>query len=266
MREASLHLTERSLSIILTKMLPFGTNVLEFTRALMKQAKPYSIPNRAIVTSTDKIEKKADKLCMASNEDAHLMARMIFLVRKQLKHKGVTQITTGQRDWDLVKQITKQANDFTFDFEFATKREGYIEYIKVGCTKMQHFSTRKFLSMYSAICDHYAAQKEIEDDPNQGITITVHEQYRNRVAMKTGAMNNFKDNPIKYVGFVRASVIIKKFGVNVNQFLSSQFDSMDKFDACPDPLQLGGDKAKERLNKWLYENNIDVRKNGNGKH
>jgi hypothetical protein len=116
--------------------------------------------------------------------------------------------------------------------------------------------------MYSPICDTYSAIKEIEEDPNQCTTISVHEVYRQKVAMKTGAMNNFKDNPIKYVGFVRAAAIVVKFGVTVGQFLSAQFDVMEKFDACPDPLQLGSDKAKERLNKWLYENGIDVRKNG----
>jgi hypothetical protein len=264
MREPSLHITRRGLIEVLR--LTRGTDMTDYTTLIVKAdeflrvAKPYSVPSRGILVSTDRIQKKADKLVKASTEDTYLMSRVLFLVRKQLKHKGVTQVAAGQRDWELIRQIAHQANEFVFDFEFPSKREGYIEYIKVGCSKMQHYSTRKFVTMYTAICDHYQATLEIKGDPNTELSGKVHEAYRYMVAAKTGAVNNYTSMPLKYVGFVRAAEIIKKFGVSVRVYLEAQFSAMEKFDACPDPLQLAGDKAKERLNKYLFENNIDVRK------
>ena len=45
-------------------------------------------------------------------------------------------------------------------------------------------------------------------------------------------------------------------------YIKAQFASFEWRDGVPDPIQMVGDKALERLNKYLYQNNIQVKKNG----
>lgn len=264
MREPSIHITERSLSIILTELMPFGTNVLGLTREIVKKARPYSIPNRSVVGSSDRIEKKIDKVVSSTTADADLMARMVYAVRKTLKHKGVTQIKPTQRDWDIIKTMAKDANAFSIDFEIP-KREAYIAYIKAGCAKMQQFSLRKFTNLYQAICTYHEASTEINQDPHKELTNQFHELYRRKVAHKTGYINNYTNHPEKYVWFVRLSKLFEYYTIPPSVYIDAQFSALEKMDAMPDPAQLLGNKAKERLNKYLYENQIKVR-NGNNTH
>ena len=266
MREPSIHITERRLSIILTEVLPFGTNVLGVTREIMKKARPYAITNRSVISTTERIEKKAKKITSSTTEDANLMARLLVAVRRQLKHKGVQQITPASRDWDTIKVMTQQANNFCADFEIHIKRVGYIAYLKSGIAKMQQFSIRKFNSLYQPICEYYQATLEIEADDNPEFTKKIHDYYKKKVAVRTGIMVSFKDRPEKYKVFVGVRKLCKELTVDPAIFIDAQFDGLEKFSAVPDPIQLLGQKAKERLQRYMLENNLTILKNGNGRN
>lgn len=268
-RDPSIHIKRSSLIRILLEMNPDLDPIAEeaqwdFANEIVQRARAYAIPNRSVVGSSDRIEKKITKVISSSTGDADLMARMVYAVRKQLKHKGVTQIKPTQRDWDTIKVMAKDANAFGMDFEL-TKREAYIAYIKAGCHLMQQFSLRKFSNLYQAISTNYEATIEIAKDPHTELTEQFHDLYRKKVAHKTGYINNFKNHPEKYVWFVRLSALFQAYSIPPNVYIDAQFDALEKFDAMPDPAQLLGQKAKERLNKYLYENQIKIR-NGNGKH
>jgi hypothetical protein len=232
----------------------------------VRRARPYSIPGRSIVASTDRIEKKMDKLVGSTTMDADLMARMIVAVRRQLKHKGVQQIKPATRDWDTIKAMAQQANDFCNDFEITNKREGYIGYIRAGIAKMQQFSLRKFPGLYQAICDYHQAMMIIAADENPELSRKIHDYYKRKVAEKTGIMTSYKDRPEKYKVFVEIRRICKDLTIQPNIYIDAQFDGLEKFNALPDPLQLVGQKAKERLQKYMFDNNISIRRNGNSKY
>lgn len=265
-KDPSIHITRSSLIEVLDSIWKpeSGFDSVGMANHILKKARPYSIPNRSVVGCTDRIEKKIERVVSSSTSDADLMARMVYAVRKSLKHKGVIQIKPTQRDWDTIKLMANQANSFCMDFELP-KREGYIAYIKAGCAKMQQFSLRKFTNLFQAISMFYEATKEIEKDPYQELTEQFHDLYRRKVAFKTGFQNNFKNHPEKYVWFVRLSALFQSYTIPPSVYIDAQFDALAGFDAMPDPTQLLGQKAKERLNKYLYENQIKVR-NGNGKN
>lgn len=263
-REPSIHITARRLSIILTEVMPVGVNILGLTKEILVRARPYSLNQRVVLTTTEKIEKKVGKILSSPSEDANLMARIIFMVRKKLKHVGITQIKPASKDWAQVKTITAQATEFCIDMDLP-KKFGYTEYITIAFSKMVKPSLQKITSMHSAICETYIALEEIKKDKTPELTLKIHDYYRMKVASKTGLVNNFKNTPDKYVWFVRVAKLITELTVPLNTYLDAQFAAMDYRNALPDPSQLIGQKAKERLNKYMFENRIDLRKNGNNK-
>jgi hypothetical protein len=261
-REPSIHITRSELIKILKKLMPEGVKVIPMTDQILRWARPLSLNNRMVIASTDKLEHKATRTLASPTVDANIMARVIFMVRKKMKHVGVVQIKPASRDWAQVKAITAGANEFCIDYDL-TKKQGYIEYLQIAFSKMVKPSLQKIPTMHTAICETYAAMKEIQDDPYPDSTLKIHEYYRMKVATKTGLVNNFKGFPDKYVWFVRAGALMKTLGVSMNIYLDAQFEAMDYRGALPDPSQLVGQKAKERLNKYLFEHKIDLRKHGN---
>jgi hypothetical protein len=271
MRDPSIHIARSSFIRIMLEMHPDLDPIAEdaqwdFVNEIIKRARPHSLSNRAIVASTDRIEKKMDKIMGSTTGDADLMARMVVAVRRQLKHKGVQQIKPASRDWDTIKAMSQQANQFCEDFEIHVKRLGYIAYLRAGISKMQQFSLRKFTNLYQAICDYYQATLVIESDENTELTKKIHDYYKKKVALKTGIMNSYKDRPEKYQVFVEVRRLCKNLTVDPAIYIDAQFDGLEKFNALPDPTQLMGQKAKERLQKYMFDNNISIRKNGNGTH
>lgn len=266
MKDPSLHITESDLVKVLGEV--FGINQYQKgqARRILKAARPYSIPGRSVVSSSDRIEKKVHRMIASSTGDADLMARMLVAVRRQLKHKGVQQVKPASRDWDIIKAMAEQATDFCNDFEITNKREGYIAYLKAGIAKMQQFSLRKYPNLYQAICTYHQAITIIDDDEDKGATQVIHKYYLTKVGTKTGFVNSYKDRPEKYMAFVEVRKYCKYLGIRPEIYIDAQFDSLAKFDALPDPLQLIGQKAKERLNKYMYENNISIRHNGTNKN
>lgn len=257
-REPSIHVSRSVLVSILKEVLPEGVLVLGLTNLIIKKAKPYSLNSRLIISSTERLEEKSKRALSSSTMDANLMARTIVLVRKQLKHKGIVQIQATDREWAQVKAIANLANQFCIDFELP-KRQGYIEYIKIAFEKMNRPLIQKIPSLHQGICDTYQAIKTIREDIEPEITESIHNYYRMKVAGKTGFVNNLKKTPEKYVYFVKVRELLKGLRVPMTHFINAQFEAMEWRGGLPEPAQLIGTKAKERLNKYLFEHKITVK-------
>lgn len=258
MREPSLHIKYRDLEKILKDLLPKGVDYAGFTKRVFIEARPYSVNTRSFQVTSERGEKKAKKILASSTKDADLMARMVYAVRIKLKHRGVQHIKPTSRDWGTVKELAKLGNDFCLDYSL-DKREGYITYITLGASKMKTFNLTRIPNMHESISRTFEATQEISKDPSPELTAKVHEYYRYKVARKTGIINNFKGEPEKYVFFVRVAKLISDLTVQVSHFIDAQFEAMEYRNSFPEPPQLIGQKAKERLNKYLYEHNIRIK-------
>lgn len=257
-REPSIHIYRSDLLKIFKDILPKGVLIEAFTDQVMLKARPYSLNNRVVVASTDRIENRLKRTLSASTADADLLARIIALVRKRLKHKGVTQIKPSDRDWPQVKVIAELANQFSTDFELP-KKAAYIKYIEIAFSKMNRPLLQKVPAMHSSICETYEAMEVIRLDTHPDITEKVHNYYRLKVAGRTGFVNNFKNAPEKYMYFVKVRELVDSLRVPLNHFINAQFEAFEYKNGLPQPSQLIGPKAKERLNKYLFEHNITVK-------
>ena len=252
-RDPSIHIRLSTLVDILDYVLPTGVDIKGLANMILITARPHSISSRSLIISTEQVEKKANFIIKASQKDASVMAKIILNTRRQLKHVGVRLIEPTSRDWSILKTITDLANQFCGEFEI-TKTDGYKLFISIGIGKMSKFNLPKLTAMYEGICESYSAMKEIQDDPTPTETSQVHAYYRMKVAEKTGIVNTYANMPEKYVYFIRVKQLAKDLKITYKDYIDSQFAMMEFRGALPDPYQLIGDKAKARLNKYLYQN------------
>lgn len=150
------------------------------------------------------------------------------------------------------------ATEFSNEFGLPIK-DGYKEYLQIGIGMMKNFGFNKFKSMHSSICQVFESKQEIDSDPSPNKTTLIYELYLRKVNQKLGwESNDFKDNPIKYACFVKAKKDATKLKIDLKVYIDSQFAFFEwgEKTIIPDPFQLYGEKAIERVRKYCYENNI----------
>lgn len=259
MREASIHISESRLITILEKVMPKGVDIKGLAKDILVKGRKYSLSKRQILVTNQRTAKKTEKLILSDLEDAQLFSQLLISVRKQLKHRGIGIIKVGSKEWLQIKEVTKLAIDFCNDFKLE-KRSGFVNYIKIGLEKMNRYSLVKFNGMQQTICEHYAAMEEMEDDPSPRLTEQMHNVYNDLLNEKTGQGYDYKKNPEKYIYFIKAKEEALKFNVSVEVYIKAQFAGLSFANGIPDPLQLVGIKAEERLKKYMYTNNITSKK------
>ena len=144
-RDPSIHITKSDLIKVLEKLA-----IIKDARTIVDKifhiAKSYSIHTRTITISTDRMEKKAKKLIQSSRRDADLLAKLIYNTRQTMKHRGISLIKVGSRDWGILKEITAHALNFTNEFNL-TRRYGFLKYTEIGLSKMKRFALYSALSI-----------------------------------------------------------------------------------------------------------------------
>lgn len=258
-REPSLHITKSKLLEILTKM--GESDPIYLANEIFKRAKVYSIHTRTVTLSNDKIEKKLNKLLKSPRANADLFAHLLYVTRKhKLKHRGISQIKPGGRNWEIIKEITGQALEFCEEYNL-DYRKGFIIYIEIGISKMKKFFLNKFLGMYEEICERYEALEEINHDDDSEMTGVMYKHYNGYIMSNTGIFTDLKAMPEKYVYFVRARKQAKEFNLSPKVYIDAQFEELDFTKNAPHPSQLVGIKATERIMRYCYKHKIMVKTN-----
>lgn len=260
-REPSIHVRESHLKLVLQELLADklvdGIDIEKLAMTISERVLKYSATSRAMVITSDRLERKAKSILKAAKGDAYLMAKIIHAIRISMKHRGVQMYNQDSREWGMVKEITSNAIDFANEFGLS-KKEGFTEYIKIAVSKMQRFSIQKVPRMYESIMANYEATTLIREDDKPKITKSIHDGYIQKIARKVGFVEKYDNNPEKYVCFYKARLIADEIGVSYRDYIEAQFEGFSYRDGIPDPVQLLGDGAKKRLMKYLYENNIKV--------
>lgn len=264
-RDASIHVRESDLVKVLKGIFKRETigelNNEELAKQIVEHSRPFSV-YRSITISNDRVQKHANKVMKASRDDTYKVAQLIFFTRQQLKHRGIQVIKPGSKDWEMVKEITDNAINFCNEFSF-NKDVGFKKFILIALKKMNKVALNRIPSMYSAICETHMAMDIIENDGNSLGTETLYKVYQSKVIMEAGLMNDYRKLPDKYQYFVKAREVADKYNVNYEDYVIAQFEGLEFTGNYPDPVQLTGEKALERLTKYLHKNNIRVIKQEN---
>jgi hypothetical protein len=262
-REPSINITESNLILVIQKIFTKEAmsefEIKKLVIHILCLAKPFSITNRKILLDNNHLEKRITKLNASNRNDADLFANLLLNIRRKLKHRGIQQVKPNTKDWLLIKDITGYANDFCNEWNL-DKREGYLEYINIALSKMNKFSLIKFPNMVQSISQTYEAKQFLFNDNSPEETLSIHNLYQRIITEKTGLPSDYTKNPDKYLYFLKVKQIAENIGIKPSIYIKAQFASFEWRDGVPDPIQLVGDKAIERLNKYLYENNIKINK------
>ena len=260
-REPSIHVTEKNLALVLKDVLveyyDMKIDNKLLAQLLVQKAKSLPANGRSIIVSNDKLEKKTKVILSASKKDAFLMADIIYYVRKKKRHRGVTKIDQNHREWGQLKKLTNCCIEFCNEFELP-KRRGFIEYVTNGMNLIT--STRgyigKLISMQERLSNEYELVILIEDDENAKETRLIHDYYISMIVNKTGLREDYRKQPTKYINFLKVREITDEMDIPFDIYLKAQFFGLAWADSYPEPTQLVGDKAKERLNKYMYKNKL----------
>jgi len=256
MRDPSIHIRKSNLTCLLKE---HGLSQKDI-ESILTQARKISCDNRSVSITNDKLKKDLTRVLKSSKGDTNLLADIIYSVRIKLKHRGIKKLHETDRDWLQLKELTKLCNQFCEDFEL-DKRAGYIKYISLAFPKIQSMRAyvSKFINMYESICSQYEAVGKLKEDKNPEETQELHDLFISKVADRTGIFETYMNNDQKMLAFYNAGKLCRELGVDPSIFIEAQFESLEWCNGIPQPEALYGDKAKERLNKYLYQNQITVK-------
>lgn len=257
-RSPAIHITINKLCLVFKQMNEFDSyndkQLKALANTIAKRSKKFSLTNRALVVDKAKLIKSSSRVILSTRDDASVFANLLILCRRKKHHKGISIIKPGSRDWLMLKEITKLANDFCNDFQL--KREiGYKVYIMLSLDRMPKFHLMKFNSLHQSVCEDYEATKIIEKDLTPQQTLIAQSQYT-KLLGERGIIIDFTKQPSKFVFFIKAKDEAISKGVSIADYIKAQFEGLEWANAIPEPNQLTGIKAIERLHKYLVKNNI----------
>jgi len=238
---------------------PIKWNCKALAQHIMGKAKVHSLNSRSVYVSNEKLLKKAEKVKLASRSDTGMFAQQLLLMRRKAKHRGLRLMKPGDTDWFNIKEVTKMATEFSNEFSMPTKI-GYREYIQLGLGMMKNFSVFKFKSIHSAICNKYEAIQEIEQDKSPEDTKKIHDFYIAIISEKVGYTQSYINQPEKYIYFIKAKEEARSIGISYKEYIKAQFGAFEWKSGIPDPMQLTGVKARDRVQRYAFENGIKIGK------
>lgn len=221
------------------------------------KARTKSIASRGVSVTNDKLDRKIEKMKLTNRSDTGVFAQILLLVRRQNKHRGIRLIQPGEPEWFNIKETCKLATDFCNEFQIGLKK-GYTEYLQLGVNKMKQFSIHKFKTIHAAICNEYEATQIIEQDKTPHETEQCHDYYLAHISAKIGYSQGYKSNPEKYKYFIEAKDSAKELCITTKIYIAAQFAGFEWNDSIPDPAQLVGTKALDRVQKYAFEKGITL--------
>jgi len=260
MRDPSIHITKTQLHKILSdsgyEWVNIGVDLDYLVRIVLRSGKKHTLTHRALLVSSDRVEKKVKNALKSSNSDASKMASLIYKIRKSKKHRGIMLINQGHRDWVNIKSMAKDAINFCNEFEIEDKVQGFMAYITIGLNKMTRFNITRFPSMYESICLTHQSNLELLEDNSPEQTKIIHDYYIAIIAERTGIRDTYENNVDKYKYFYDVKKVCSDNKFPFRIWIDAQFEGFAWNQILPDPMQLVGDKALKRFNKYVYSKKI----------
>lgn len=263
MREPSIHVT-KSVFIQILDNLDIAVSREDIDR-IFRIARGSALSSRAVLKGNNKKNRqKLQRLASSSISDANLLADIIYATRIKLKHTGVTKINQNNPQWARIKELVPRINDFCERFSM-TKREGYILFVTRGLKMLQDTKKKmptnpvSYLSLnFDKLVNMMEAERTLEMDESPTDTQELYNYYCNHILSQTGIGVNYRTNPEEYIYFYNAKLLADQLGVDYATYIDAQFDALAFCNGIPKIQDLYGDKAKQRLIKYLSENNLTL--------
>lgn len=268
MREPSIHISRSAIiKFIQDNSSITGQNLDEF----MKFSRKHSLDHRSLLSNNKKTQDKAQKRVKGSIGDAQMIADIIYSTRISLKHIGVTKIKQSDPQWGQLKELIPIINEFCNQNKL-TKRQGYIEYISMGIKLFQSgrkpnygFFIKWLAEKVDWVTNEYNSIQLLKGDKTPDDTKLIHDIYCAKVIEMTGIHNNYSKDPTQYTNFIEAKLFADNLDVDYEVFIEAQFEALAFCNGIPKITDLYGEKAKERLIRYMSANNLFIENKGSMK-
>lgn len=263
MRKPSIHITIDKFSEICEEL---GIKISDSQlREFFMLSRSHSLDHRSLISVRQSKESYVNKRVSSSIGDANLLADTIYAVRIKLRHIGVVKIKQSDPSWVGIKELVNIVNTFCETFNLKA-REGYIEFVTIGFKLMEslkknlNYCITWFTKNSQLIFDYQEATQLIKNDKYPEETQDILDIYNEKVIRMTGIYNDsYAKNPLEYVNFVKAKQLANSLNISYSIFIEAQFDALSFCNGIPNIKDLWGDKAKERLVKYMSSHNISIR-------
>lgn len=259
MREPGIHISKTQFINLLSK---FGVELKQSqVDKFFVEARGLSLSSRSLISKRASLVNKAEKRVSGNIRGANTLADIIYSTRISLKHNNVTRIKQKDPEWTQIKELMVKLEDFIQQYKFKNKREAYIEYVKTGFSLMKGRGYNSVLwlnSNYEYICNVYKSRRDLQDDSDPDGTREVYDIYSNLVLERVGIKEDYIKYPDKYICFLRAREMADSLGITYEAFIEAQFEFLEFCNGIPRIEDLYGDKAKQRLIKYLSKRNMNL--------
>src|SRR5690606_32101042 len=103
------------------------------------------------------------------------------------------------------------------------------------------------INMQESISSEYEYTEAILSDKDPKTTKAIHDLYTGLIMKNTNIDINYKNQPAKYIKFKEVNELTQEMNIPYEIYIKAQFDGLMWADSYPEPSQLIGDKALERL-------------------
>jgi hypothetical protein len=267
-KDPSIHIKKSDLLKVLNEMVAneeFGYNNNKETRFddflchLTRRAKKYALTNRVVIIQDKKEKAKIEKLQTSSFDLTQEFIKNYILVRRSLKMRGNISYDPSHKDWPIIKQLASEIETFAEGAELpksVAAKEMVKTLFKLNPKGVLNF----WVKLTGKALDYYLAEVEIQNDKHYPKTDRFYNCFRQNLIEKVGFARNYKENPLDYVFFVKATKIcVEELGCEVEDYVKAQFQGLAWANSYPEGHQLIGDKAKERFTKYAFASNLKVK-------
>lgn len=271
-RVPSIHVTLPALKEGLRKVLPnlpiTDDNYEQLAEELFKKVMKYNLNHRSITVTNERLERKLEKILKASKSDTDLVCNYIGMYRrnkKKTKLYSTTKITPEHKDYPKVKELTNIILNYSdmYNLEFTKAIINYLDYTIPKITSSLNF-VHKLINMEDMVIQLTNAQLELDSDENINETLAIRDLYDERISEKTNIKHRTTE-PTELVYFKEINNITDTLDIPNHIYIDAQFHGLGWTDSYPTPKQMVGEKATQRLQKYMYEKKIKVKQKAKDK-
>lgn len=182
------------------------------------------------------------------HQDVYLeFAKMYLAYRRGMKHRGISLIKPGNRQWKMLIEVCDEAIAF-YKENNLEKRQGFKLFLDVAGQVTQSMRLQEIRRKADHIHEHFVALAIIEGDQNTKITNQIYDEYEKRYVVATGDHINIALEPLQLQYFVEAAELCREYKYRAKDFVGMVFNEFAWL-GVPKPYHLVGAKAKELVKR-----------------
>lgn len=223
---------------------------------LVTKAAPYAAVRRSVITGVQKKHyAKTQAATAVSDGHVKVFNRLLHGERVKRRHKTIKSITPKSKAYTHIMQAADAALEFAKEYYGTDDKsiaEGMQAYVKTAFDMIRgKYYPNKLVTLKERVFDYAEAQRVVDNNAEPVLTKQLHDYYALMAEDGSGVYKTFTET-LDYQHFVVTAHYVKQYSAEPVQWLEAQFAGLAFLESFPRPVQLYGDSAVERYQKYMY--------------